>query len=98
MRNPSGFIKFHTLKLLNEKPRYGYEIMKEIERKTDKKPSQGVIYPILHELEENGFVEATWQVKEKGPSRKYYNITDEGREEFKVACQKLMETFNALFE
>lgn len=98
MRMPSGFIKYHTLRLLCEKPRYGYEIMKEIERKTDKKPSQGIIYPILHELEEKGFVEARWQVEEKGPSRKYYHITEDGQEEFKIACQKLMKTFSALFE
>lgn len=37
MRCPPGFIKFHTLILLNEKPRYGYEIIKAIERKTEKK-------------------------------------------------------------
>jgi len=98
MRMPSGFFKFHTLRLLNEKPMYGYEIIKEIERKTEKKPSQGSIYPILHELETNGFVEATWQVEEKGPSRKYYNITDKGREEFERAKQKLTEVFNALFD
>ncbi|MCW7076246.1 MAG: PadR family transcriptional regulator [Candidatus Syntropharchaeales archaeon] len=98
MRMPSGFFKFHTLRLLNEKPMYGYEIIKEIERKTEKKPSQGSIYPILHELEKNGFVEATWQVEEKGPSRKYYNITDKGREEFERAKQKLTEVFNALFD
>lgn len=98
MRCPPGFIKFHTLILLNEKPRYGYEIIKAIERKTGKKPSQGVTYPILHEFEENGFVEAKWQVEEKGPSRKYYHITDKGREEFERVHRKLMEAFSTLFE
>ncbi|RJS73194.1 MAG: PadR family transcriptional regulator [Candidatus Syntrophoarchaeum sp. WYZ-LMO15] len=98
MRMPSGFFKFHTLRLLNERPMYGYEIIREIERKTEKKPSQGSIYPILHELEEKGFVEATWHVVEKGPSRKYYHITDKGREEFERAKQKLTEAFNALFD
>ncbi|HDM36239.1 MAG TPA: PadR family transcriptional regulator, partial [Candidatus Syntrophoarchaeum butanivorans] len=45
MRMPSGFFKFHTLRFLNERPMYGYEIIREIERKTEKKPSQGSIYP-----------------------------------------------------
>jgi len=98
MRCPPGFIKFHTLILLNEKPRYGYEIIKAIERKTGKKPSQGVVYPILHELEKAGFVKAKWYVEEKGPSRKYYYITDTGREEFERVHQKLMEAFSTLFE
>ncbi|MGP8329771.1 MAG: PadR family transcriptional regulator [Methanosarcinaceae archaeon] len=98
MRCPSGFIKFHTLILLTEKPRYGYEIIKAIEKKTNKKPSQGIIYPILHELEMNGFVEAQWHMEEKGPSRKYYSITDKGHEEFERVHKKLMEAFNTLFK
>jgi len=97
MRFPLSSLKFLILKLLNKKPRYGYEIIKEIEKKTDRKPSQGLVYPILHEFEEKGFVKATWDVEKKGPSRKYYRITDKGKKEFKKAKGRLMEAFNTLF-
>jgi len=65
MRFPISSLKFLILKLLNKKPRYGYEIIKEIEKKTDRKPSQGLVYPILHEFEEKGFVKSTWGCREK---------------------------------
>jgi PadR family transcriptional regulator PadR len=97
LKFPVSSLKFLILKLLSKKPRYGYEIIKEIERKTDRKPSQGIIYPILHEFEEKGLVNATWNVEEKGPSRKYYYITAKGEEEFKKAKERLTEAFNALF-
>jgi len=69
MRFPISSLKFLILKLLNKKPRYGYEIIKEIEKKTDRKPSQGLVYPILHEFEEKGFVKSTWDVEKKGRAR-----------------------------
>ena len=98
MKMPAGFLRFHTMRLLNERPRYGYEIIKELEKKFGTKPSQGTIYPILHNLENNGFVEATWDVEEKGLSRKYYYITKKGEEEFEKSKEKLMNVFNTLFE
>lgn len=68
--------------LLGQKDMYGYEISKEIERKSDGvfTLKEGTLYPILHTLEVERFVEAYWN-EEGGRKRKYYRITEEGRKQ-----------------
>lgn len=55
---PKGFIRYHVLEALNEKPMSGSELMEEIEKHTGGfwKPSPGSIYPLLAWLQENGYV------------------------------------------
>ncbi|WP_166239050.1 PadR family transcriptional regulator [Paenibacillus turpanensis] len=68
------------LALLKEKDRYGYEIIKEIEKKSEGVfvMKEGTLYPILHLLENDGLLASFWSEQE-GRKRKYYKITDEGR-------------------
>lgn len=70
------------LSLLNSKPMYGYEIIKELERKSDGIFSfkEGTIYPILHNLEDKGLVEPYWGEGNGNRKRKYYKINDKGKE------------------
>ncbi len=72
-----GDLKFVVLHLLADKPRHGYEIIKEMEERFGGtySPSPGIIYPTLSLLEDLGY--ATAQV-EKG-NRKVFEITEEGR-------------------
>ena len=65
------------LALISEKPSHGYEIIKEIERRSSGMyaPSPGVIYPALTYLEE-----ASFAVSEAEGSKKLYRITDAGAE------------------
>ena len=69
------------LNVLVEKPMYGYQIAKELKRRSDGYFSfkEGTLYPALHRMEKDGLLRSEWQVVEKGPSRKYYSITEEGR-------------------
>lgn len=55
---PKGFIRYHVLEMLNERPRSGSEIMIEIENHTGGfwKPSPGSIYPLLARLQEKGYI------------------------------------------
>jgi DNA-binding PadR family transcriptional regulator len=71
----SGEIKFVILRLLTEKPRHGYEIIKELEDRFVGcyTPSAGTVYPTLQLLEDQGYVRA---VEEEG--KKVYHITPEG--------------------
>jgi DNA-binding PadR family transcriptional regulator len=73
-----GGLKFVILRLLDEKPRHGYEIIKELEERSGGRytPSPGTVYPTLTMLEEMGFASAT--VEEGG--KKVYSITDAGRQ------------------
>ncbi|KDE20553.1 PadR family transcriptional regulator [Acetobacter aceti 1023] len=70
-----GEIRLLVLKLISEKPTYGYELIKDIEEKFGGSytPSPGVIYPTLTWLEEAGYIRPS-----EGESRKNYQITTEG--------------------
>jgi DNA-binding PadR family transcriptional regulator len=73
-----GGLKFVILRLLDEKPRHGYEIIKELEERSGGRytPSPGTVYPTLTMLEEMGFASAA---TEEG-GKKVYSITDAGRQ------------------
>ncbi len=78
---PKGLIAYLALELLEEKPRYGYEILKEIREISGGhwEPSYGSVYPILYKFEEEGWAERI--DREDEPDRKYFELTDAGREE-----------------
>jgi DNA-binding PadR family transcriptional regulator len=71
----SGEFKYVILRLLKEKPRHGYQIIKALEEKMGGwySPSAGTVYPTLQLLEDQGFVRV---VEEEG--KKVYHITAEG--------------------
>ena len=69
------------LNLLNRKNMYGYEMIKEIEERSKGIFSfkEGTLYPILHSLENENFIEAYWDEGEGKRKRKYYRITEDGK-------------------
>ncbi len=75
---PKGFLRYYVLRLLNEKPMSGSEIMNEIEKRTDGrwKPSPGSIYPLIAWLQDKGY---TQEVPEQEAGIKRYILTDQGK-------------------
>ena len=81
-----GNINTIILKALFEGDRYGYDIIKEIEEKSHGQYilKQPTLYSCLKRLENQGFIEAYWgEQSSNGGRRKYYRLTNEGREVFK---------------
>src|SRR6266705_6728874 len=72
----SGDMKYVILKLLRDKPRHGYEVMKDLEERMHGcySPSPGTVYPTLQWLEDEGLV-----VGRDVEGKKVYEITDTGR-------------------
>jgi DNA-binding PadR family transcriptional regulator len=72
----AGDMKYVILKLLRDKPRHGYEVMKELEDQMRGcyTPSPGTVYPTLQWLEDEGLVRAS-----DVEGKKVYEITDAGR-------------------
>ena len=68
------------LKLLETKDMYGYQMIKELEERSENIFSlkEGTLYPILHNLEKNGDIESFEKTSETGRIRKYYHITKSG--------------------
>ena len=76
-----GRLRLYLLKLLDESPRHGYDVIRELEDRFMGlySPSAGTVYPRLARLEAEGLV--THDVQE---GRKVYRITDTGRAELAV--------------
>ena len=72
-----------VLAILSEGESYGYAILRSVDELSggELKWTDGMLYPVLHRLERNGYVKATWGKAESGRRRKYYRITDRGSEE-----------------
>ncbi|MDD4923753.1 MAG: PadR family transcriptional regulator [Dehalococcoidales bacterium] len=77
-----GNLKYVILDLIKDKPRHGYDIIRELEEQSHGfyKPSPGVIYPTLQMLEEMGYAKSSEQ-----EGKKIYNITEEG---LKFLCDR----------
>lgn len=71
------------LSLLNQKNMYGYEIIKKLEISSNGlfNLKEGTLYPILHSLEKNKYIESYWEETKTKRKRKYYKITQNGKKE-----------------
>ena len=78
-RAARGDVRAAILVLLAEKPSHGYQIIQELERRSDGawRASPGSVYPTLQQLEDEGLVRAV----EADGGRRVFELTDSGREE-----------------
>ncbi|MCC5909472.1 MAG: helix-turn-helix transcriptional regulator [Clostridiaceae bacterium] len=69
------------LNLLSNGDMYGYQMVKELEKRSDNTFTlkEGTMYPILHFLESEAIVEAYWDEGASSRKRKYYHITSKGK-------------------
>ena len=77
-RRRRGDVRAAILALLDERPMHGYEMIQELEERTDGvwRPSPGAIYPALQLLEDQGLVTADAEA-----GKRLFSLTDSGREE-----------------
>ena len=70
-----------VLSLLEAQPRHGYDLSKLIELRSGGVLSFHVtsLYPLLHRLESEGWIEGKWVEKAEQRRRRYYRLTPEGR-------------------
>ena len=93
--------------LIGQQPMYGYQIIKELERRSEGyfRFKEGTLYPALHRLERTGLIQGKWQLLPTGQQRKYYYITDKGLlslaekksqwQDFLVAMNLIIQPVNA---
>jgi len=77
-----GLIDPIILSTVSRLPIYGYQIIKELERSTEGRLrlKAGTVYPSLRRLEKNGLIIPGWMQATKQRARKYYHITEKGRQ------------------
>ncbi len=91
-------MKYVILRLLQDKPMHGYEVMKALEEQTHGcySPSPGTVYPTLQWLDDEGLVES-----ENREGKKVYAITDAGREfleENKTSVDDIFDRVDEMIE
>ena len=71
-----------VLSVLSEGESYGYEIIRRVTSLSGGKIewSEGMLYPVLHWMENEGMIQAQWKEAESGRKRKYYFIQEPGRQ------------------
>lgn len=81
----TSLVKLYILHLLKEKDYYGNKIKDEITSRLHNKwsPSPGMIYPLLRQLESQGYIIGRWEEPNKRSIRRY-KITDSGLKHYKV--------------
>ncbi len=82
------------LSVLSADPMYGYQIMRELEKRSEGyfTMTAALLYPALHQLETEGLVKSEWQEGQGKRRRKYYTITSKGRKAL-ASSQTEWETF-----
>jgi PadR family transcriptional regulator PadR len=78
-----GTLDLLILKTLSREPLHGWGLSKKMLQLSDDVLSvqQGSLYPALHRLEQQGWIEAEWKETPHGRSAKFYGLTREGRQQ-----------------
>ncbi|MGG4552518.1 MULTISPECIES: PadR family transcriptional regulator [Paenibacillus] len=94
-----GVLELCVLVLTAKKDRYGYELVEQISQRFE--IAEGTIYPLLRRLAAEGLFSTYLHESMEGPPRKYYKITEQGREvmnelvsewsKFAVGVQEMIE-------
>lgn len=75
------------LSLLAKGESYGYAIIQDVKKLSGDKIewTDGMLYPVLHRLEDRGLIQSRWAESETGRKRKYYSLKNDGK---KVLAKK----------
>lgn len=74
-----GFLAYCVLLICGESAKYTSDIILQL-RGAELVVLEGTIYPLLSRLQKDGLLAHEWQESEQGPPRKYYKLTDFGRD------------------
>lgn len=93
----SGSTSMLILRLLSEKDMYGYEMIDTLREKSQNvfELRAGTLYPLLHSMEEKGFLES-YEQEAVGKVRKYYHLTKSGKKQLKVKAEEWKEYSRAV--
>lgn len=83
-----GVLEGSVLEVISRKPTYGYDITQQLRKLGFEDVVEGTVYTILVRLEKNSFVSIEKKPSEVGPPRKFYSLTDAGKEELELFWAK----------
>jgi PadR family transcriptional regulator, regulatory protein PadR len=80
------------LRLIDEKPMHGYQLMEELNKRGLSQPDRlepAAIYTALRRMEHRGLLTSQWEEKTSGPDRRIYTITEEGKSILKQSLEMM---------
>ena len=89
-----GVVELCVLCFLGKKDSYGYDVSEQLSKRIGL--SDGAVYPILRKLKSDGLLNTYLSEESGGPPRKYYSITEYGREEFSKAKKEWLNFVDAV--
>ena len=86
------------LTILTPGKMYGYQIIQSVIKLSGGtlEWSEGMLYPVLHKMEREKFIRSQWKLSENGRRRKYYRITESGKEELEMEREQWMKVNKVL--
>lgn len=96
-----GLLEGCILEIINKEETYAYEISNKLNKYGFGEISEGTIYPIILRLQKSEMISATLKESNSGPKRKYYTLTEEGKEalkQFKANWKELSSAVNIIME
>lgn len=95
-----GILEFCTLLIIGRGEVYASDILAELKR-ANLLVVEGTLYPLLSRLKTLGYVTYTWRESKAGPPRKYYSLTERGkdaREQLTASWKSLSHSINSLIK
>jgi PadR family transcriptional regulator PadR len=98
-----GTLDLLILKTIALEPKHGWAIAKRIQQLSNEvlQVQQGSLYPALHRLEQQGWIEANWAESDTGRQAKFYSLTPDGRRQLDQEQQswtRLSSAINLVIE
>ena len=89
-----GTLDLLILKTISQEPKHGWAIAKRIQQVSQEalQVQQGSLYPALHRLEQQAWINAEWRPTETGRMAKFYSLTKAGRKQL----EKELESWTRL--
>jgi PadR family transcriptional regulator PadR len=92
-----GVLEYCILLVLENKPLYVSDIIEDLE-KSKMIVVEGTLYPMLSRLKNEGYLGYRWEESLQGPPRKYYEITENGKNFLNELANVWKDLVNAVFQ
>jgi len=88
------------LSLLAKGESYGYAIIQEVRERSDDQLqwTDGMLYPVLHRMEDHGWIKSRWEKMENGRKRKYYALKEDGKSALNEQREQWLKVHDVLIE
>lgn len=94
-----GILEYSILLLIKTKPYYGYEIINELSNWEIISAKESTVYPLLRRLQKENYLASVWKDSVEGlPPRKYYTLTDKGKEYLTLMSIEWANLVDVIFE